>query len=152
MLNVDAYEPASGRNNSGDRTGFRTFTETLQLLCELGDDAADGGAHVFTKDKCLDLYGKVTDGGARLGRDQTLPIFIQHAFSGWIQKYDKNSSLERAIILTPYARTRCHYEPVAAEAAIENVHAIHKAICIHIVDVCLCAVSTTPPPKIKNSF
>jgi hypothetical protein len=25
-------------------------------------------------------------------------------------------------------------EPVAAEAAVEKVHAIHKAICIHIVD------------------
>ena len=43
-------------------------------------------------------------------------------------------------------------EPVAAEAAVEKVHAIHKAICIHIVDVCLCAVGTTPPQKIKNSF
>jgi hypothetical protein len=130
---------------------FVTVRIDAEMLCTLGDDTWDG-ENAFTKEKCNILYDNVTDGGAGLGRDQSLPISIQQAFSGWIQKYDKISSLERAIILTPYARTRCHYEPLAAEAAIEKVHAIHKAICIHIVDVCLCAVSTTPPPKIKDSF
>jgi ankyrin repeat protein len=163
MLNLDAYEPASGRRNPGDRTGFRIFTDTLQMLCTLGDDT--DGENAFTKEKCNILYDNVTKGGAGLGRDRSLPIFIQQAFSGWIQKYDKISSLERAIILTPYARTRCHYEPVthfesaSFEKAICIIRsmkyieaAIHKAICIHIVDVCLCAVNTTPPPKIKDSF
>ena len=146
MLNLDAYEPASGRHNPGDRTGFRIFTDTLQMLCGLGDDSADG-AHAFTKAQCWNLYATVTDGGAGLGRDRSLPIFIQQAFSGWIQKYDKRSSLERAIILTPYARTRCHYEDMSR--TIERFPARnkvcstfstpfkkvnHKAICIHIVD------------------
>jgi hypothetical protein len=114
ILNLDAYEPASGRRNPGDRTGFRIFTDTLKMLCTLGDDT--DGENAFTKEKCNILYDNVTKGGAGLGRDRSLPIFIQHAFSGWIQKYDKKSSLERAIILTRYARTRCHYEAVEAEA------------------------------------
>ena len=111
ILNLDAYEPAGGRLKPDDRTGFRIFTDTLEMLCTLGDNT--DGENAFTKTKCNEVHVNVT-GGAGLGRDRSLPIFIQQAFSGWIQKYDKRSSLERAIILTPYARTRCHYEPVAA--------------------------------------
>jgi hypothetical protein len=151
ILNLDAYEPASGRRNAGDRTGFRIFTDTLKMLCTLGDDT--DGENAFTKEKCNILYDNVTGGGAGLGRDRSLPIFIQQAFSGWIKKYDKKSSLERAIIVTTYARTRCHYEQVAAEkVGFDLIEKVHKAICIHIVDVCLYAVRTTPPQKIKKYF
>jgi hypothetical protein len=60
ILNLDAYEPASGRLNPGDRTGFRMFTDTLKMLCTLGDDTDDENA--FTKEKCNILYDNVTGG------------------------------------------------------------------------------------------
>jgi adenylate kinase family enzyme len=84
------------------------------------------------------LYATVTDGGAGLGRDRSLPIFIQQAFSGWIKKYDKKSSLERAIILTPYARTRCHHEDMSR--TIERFPARNK----------VCSTFSTPFKKVYH--
>jgi hypothetical protein len=77
-----------GRHNPGDRTGFRIFTDTLQMLCGLGDDTWDGGAHAFTKEKCWNLYDNVTDGGAGLGNH------YQFSFSRLSRDGFKNTTRE----------------------------------------------------------
>lgn len=110
MVDIDAYESAQGRNKN-DETGFRSFVYYLESLCELADedDTTTESRDVFKKSECESVLKKVTDPRVKLGRDRTLPAILQHAFSGSVHKYDKRSSLERAVVLAPRARARCTF-------------------------------------------
>lgn len=154
MVDVDAYESAQGRNNH-DGTGFRSFVEYLNSLCELGDadDTTTESKDVFKESECTSVLEKVTDPGASLGRDRTLPAILQHAFSGSVHKYDKKSSLERAVVLAPRARARCTFSVASrtirryGQGDEEYDEAVRRSVLAHLVHPIQIACKAMPIVK-----
>ena len=140
MVDLDAYESAQGRNKN-DETGFRSFVYYLESLCELADedDTTTESRDVFKKSECESVLKKVTDPRADLGRDRTLPAILQRAFSGSVHKYDKRSSLERAVVLAPRARARCTFSRAYrnswryGQGDEEYDEAVRRSVLAHLV-------------------